>query len=85
LARLDAQARKEESIQAQLQHYRDLAEQIARQRFGLPPAPGLSETLAPTHRHFMGVAKRRAPAEDPRIKALEVDDGSKRGSDADED
>lgn len=47
LARLDALARKEESVQAQLEHYRALAEQVARQRFGLPPAPGLSETLAP--------------------------------------
>lgn len=47
LARLDSLARKEESVQIQLQRYQDMAEQVARQRFGLPPAPGLSETLAP--------------------------------------
>ena len=47
LAKLDGLARREESVQAQLQHYQDLAEQTARQRFGLPPAPGLSESTIP--------------------------------------
>jgi hypothetical protein len=54
-------------------------------RIFVRPWEVLLRTARETHRHFMGVAKRRAPAEDPRIKALEVDDGSKRGSDADED
>jgi len=39
-ARVDALARSEESVQQQLAEYQMLAEQIARQKFGLPPAAG---------------------------------------------
>jgi hypothetical protein len=40
LAKLDSLARKEESVQAQLAQYEAMAENFARQKFGLPPAPG---------------------------------------------
>ena len=60
-------------------------DRLAPHQIFVRPWEVLLRTARETHRHFLGVAKRRAPAEDPRIKALEVDDGSKRGSDADED
>jgi len=45
-ARLDALARAEESVQAQLAEYQLLAEQIARQKFGLPAAlPAVGEPV----------------------------------------
>ena len=46
-ARLDAQARREESIQAQLAEYRQQAEQIAREKFGLPPLASPASPDAP--------------------------------------
>ncbi len=53
-ARIDALARAEESVQAQLAEYKLLAEQVAREKFGLPPPAALgaasvlgSETPAP--------------------------------------
>jgi hypothetical protein len=45
LARLDTLARREESIQEQLAEYGRMAEQVARQKFGLPP-PTSGETPA---------------------------------------
>ena len=46
---------------------------------------GLLDTARNGHREFFRVAKTRAPAEDPRIKALDVDDDRESGGDADED
>ena len=45
---------------------------------------GLLDTARNGHREFFRVAKTRAPAEDPRIKALEVGDDSAGETDADD-